>query len=320
LDTVHPPESPFNRFIRESETRATGPGTEDMKNGAAVLLYALKALHAERRLEGRDIAIVLTGDEEAPPADSAAARRSLIDAARGREVVLSFEPGEQGVVVTSRRGFTGWQLSVSGKQAHSGSIFSKETGAGAILEASRILDSFREELLVEPSLTFNVGGLLGGTEASFDFGSGRGTMLGKQNVVPKVALAWGEFRPLTVAQAERTQERMAAIAARNLPLTGAEIRFSPGYAPMEAKAGNMALQREISAISEALGAGPLAPNDPVSRGAGDISFVANAVPAALDGLGGAGGGAHSTDEWVDLRSFRMSTKRAAILLDRLGAP
>lgn len=64
-------------------------------------------------------------------------------------------------------------------------------------------------------------------------------------------------------------------------------------------------------ISEAVGAGPLEPNDPFQGGAGDMSFVAPIVPASLDGLGGYGGGAHSGDEWLSLKTTRQATRLAA---------
>jgi glutamate carboxypeptidase len=244
----------------------------------------------------------------------------MIKAAHAADVVLSFESGEAGVVVTSRRGYTSWQLSTTGKQAHSGSIFTESVGAGAIFEASRILNQFYDQVRGDPKLTFNAGAIAGGTEAKFDPNSNSGTLFGKENVVPKTAIVVGEIRAVSAEQDARTQAKMQAIVAAHLPGTGAGISFRGQFAPMEARPGNLELQKQYSAISVALGAGPLLPNDPVTRGAGDISFVANLVPQALDGLGGAGEGAHSTQEYVDLNSFRIATQRAAILIARLTAP
>jgi len=63
LDTVYEADSPFQRFVREGD-RATGPGTNDMKGGNAVILYALKALQSIGALEGTRIIVAFTGDEE----------------------------------------------------------------------------------------------------------------------------------------------------------------------------------------------------------------------------------------------------------------
>ena len=234
-------------------------------------------------------------------------------------MVLSFESGEPGVIVTSRRGYTSWRLEVGGKQAHSGSIFTPSVGAGAIFETARILNGFYEQVRGDPKLTFNAGTIAGGTEAAFDSNSNSGTLFGKENVVPKTTIVVGEIRAISAAQDARTRSKMESIVAAHLPGTQAQIHFQSDFAAMEEKPGNLALQRQYSDISVALGQGPLRPNDPVTRGAGDISFVANIVPEALDGLGGAGEGAHSTDEWVDLTSFRIATQRAAILIARLTA-
>ena len=59
IDTVLSGE----KFRREGN-RAFGTGTADMKAGAVVLLYALKALEAAGALKDTRIVVMLTGDEE----------------------------------------------------------------------------------------------------------------------------------------------------------------------------------------------------------------------------------------------------------------
>ena len=179
--------------------------------------------------------------------------------------MLSFESGEPGIVVTSRRGYTGWRLTVSGKQAHSGSIFTPAVGAGAVFETSRILNSFYEQVRGDPKLTFNAGTIVGGTEAAFDSTSNSGTVFGKENVVPNKVIVSGEIRTVSAAQEARTREKMLAIVAAHLPQTDAELRFRGQYSPMEEKPGNLLLAKQFSEVSLALGAGALAPNDPVKR-------------------------------------------------------
>jgi len=57
--------------------------------------------------------------------------------------------------------------------------------------------------------------------------------------------------------------------------------------------------------------------DPAKAGAADISFTAEHVDAALDGLGLMGTGGHTVDETADLRTLSSQAKRVAILLYRL---
>jgi len=323
MDTVHPPDGPFQTFERDGD-RATGPGIDDMKNGLVVMLYALRSLAEIGALEGSSITVFMTGEEEMPGSSIKRARAPLIEAGRRSDIALNFESGEEGVAVTSRRGYTGWRLETTGRSSHSSQVFSPDVGAGAIYEMSRILSVFYETLREdEPLLTFNVGALVGGTEVSFDSDETAGEVFGKVNVVPVHAITEGDIRAISPEQVERTVRRMEAVTAENLPHTTADLTVFDGYPPMSPTPQNAELLTLYSAISEAVGAGALEANDPLERGASDISFVAPIVNAALDGLGGYGGGAHTPDEWIDLKTMREATKRAAVLIYRLtreGAP
>ena len=316
MDTVHPLDGAFQTFKRDGD-RATGPGIDDMKNGDVVMLYALKALAHIGGLEDAAIRVFMTGEEEMPGDSIKIARAPLIESAQDVDVALNFESGEPGVAVSSRRGYTGWRLETKGKRSHSSRVFSEEVGAGAIYEIARILTRFYQELRHEPLLTFNPGVLVGGTTVQFDAEATRGEAFGKVNVVAQHANVQGDIRAISTEQVQRTISKMKEIAAQNLPQTSAELVFFDGYPPMSPTAANNELLQLYSDISDAVGAGPLEPNDPLQRGAGDISFVAPIVLASLDGLGGYGGGAHTEDEWIDLETMRQATHRAAILIHRL---
>ena len=167
LDTVFEPDSPFQRFAREGD-RATGPGIGDDKGGLVVIVAALRALHASGALEGMNITIVLTGDEERPGSPLEVARRDLIEAGRSAQFALEFEnlARDEGrdFGTVARRSSTSWTLRTRGQSGHSSGVFSENLGYGAIYEMARILDAFRREL-PEPNLTFNVGVIGGGTPA-----------------------------------------------------------------------------------------------------------------------------------------------------------
>ena len=152
-------------------------------------------------------------------------------------------------------------------------------GDGAAFELARILTAFRSEL-PEPNLTFNVGLLGSGEQATFDANKTRLSASGKDNIVPGIALARGDFRTLSPEQTARVSEKMRAIVSRHLPLTSAEITIEEHYPPMAPTAGNRALLAKLNGINRELGLPELGEIDPLSRGAGDIAFVARDV----DGL------------------------------------
>ena len=86
---------------------------------------------------------------------------------------------------------------------------------------------------------------------------------------------------------------------------------------MEPKSANYELLEKLEKINKALGYGPITPLDPSRRGAADISFVAPYVDAALAGMGPDGYASHSSEEWLDLSSFPITSTRAAIFIYRL---
>ena len=320
IDTVFDLDHPFQTFERDGST-ARGPGVADMKGGDVVLLYALEALHSAGALEDVSISVMYTGDEESVGSPRQVSRQRMVDLAHEADVALSFERGfidEDGEFATiARRGSSGWTLTVTGRQAHSGRIFSELEGAGAVYEAARILHEFYEELHAEEYLTFNVGTILGGTTVSYDHASSSGEAFGKSNVIPNTAIVRGDLRTISQDQLESARARMREIVSRHLPKTSAEIEFRDGYPAMPPKSGNYELLDLYNGVNEALGYARIEPLHPGARGAGDIAFAADYVEAALDGLGVYGGGTHGPDEWVDLESLPVAIKRAAILIYRL---
>jgi glutamate carboxypeptidase len=320
LDTVFEPDSPFQRFERIDETSARGPGTTDMKGGDVVMIYAIKALAEVGALDDLRLTVVMTGDEEKSGRPLSLAREALVAAAESADAAIGFEDGDSNpeTAVISRRGGSGWVLKVTGVPAHSSQVFTEEVGSGAIYEAARILTAFHEELKDEPVLTFNPGAFVGGTDVEFDPGQSRGTAFGKSNVVAEHAVVAGDLRALSLEQYRRVKAKMKAIVADHLPQTQAEITFSDGYPPLAPSDGNKRLLALYDQVSRDLGFGPVTAVDPRKAGAADISFVAGYVPMALDGIGLMGSGGHTVDEITDLSTLPMQTKRAAVLLHRLG--
>ena len=320
LDTVFEADDDFQAFSRDGNI-ATGPGIADMKDGNAVIVYALKALQHIGALDGIPITVAYTGDEEKSGRPLSISRRDLIEAGKWADITLGFEgaitsEGSDWATI-ARRSSSSWMLEVEGKQAHSSSIFSEQTGAGAINEVSRILNAFYNDVRGDYGLTFNAGTIQGGTAVSYDPGQNRGNTFGKTNVVPNTAVVHGGIRALSVEQLTCAKAKMQAIVANHLPKTSASISFADSYPPMAPSAGNRALANELSEVNQALGRGAMKTWDPLRRGAADISFVAPYTDA-LAGMGALGKGGHTPNESLELDSMALAIKRAAILIYRLS--
>lgn len=319
LDTVFEADDPFTGFRREGD-KAIGPGVGDDKGGDVVMLAALRAMQAAGALRDADIEVVLTGDEEDVGSPVSIARADLIAAGKRADVALDFEnlSHQHGRDMGSiaRRSSNTWVLTASGESGHSSGIFSDELGDGAIFELARIIAAFRTEL-PEPNLTFNVGLVGGGQTAAFDAGKTHLTASGKDNIVPPIALARGDFRTLDAEQTRRVAAKMQAIVARHLPRTDATLQIDENYPPMPPTAGSRALLARLNGVNRDLGLPPMGELDPLARGAGDISFVA-ADTDGLVGMGISGGGSHAAGESADLGSIPRQATRAAILMHRLA--
>lgn len=319
LDTVFEADSPVRKWERKGD-RVSGQGVNDMKGGDVIVLQALRALQRAGVLDSTRIAVMFTGDEENAGEPKAVSRGDLVAIAKRSDLALGFEAtfldaAGQATATVGRRSSASFALDVKGKQGHSMGVFGKSAGYGAIYEAARILDGFRQQV-VEPDLTFNPGVILGGTDVSYDAGASRGSAFGKTNVIANTVTVKGDIRYLDDAQRERAHTKMRAIVGASLPGTSATIRFDEAYPPMPATPGNLRLLDLYSRVSADLGLGPIAALPAGQRGAGDANFVAPYVDT-MDGLGATGRDAHSPDEDLELASIERAAIRTAVLLYRL---
>jgi glutamate carboxypeptidase len=316
LDTVFEKDMPFSPFTVLNDSTATGQGLNDMKGGDVMAFASLKALHDLGYLNDRTITVYFNGDEESS-GNEQISRMDFIKRAKLHDLALAYETAQGFSTVTvARRGSSGWKLKTSGRQSHSAGVFRESVGYGAIYEAARILTEFREELAGEQYLTFNPGQIIGGSDISYDNITGKGEALGKTNIVAREALVTGDLRFLGEEQKERTRAKMQEIVDRNLNQTDAEIIFTDGIPSMPPTEGNLRLAKVLNELSLDMGYGEVKPGDPGSRGAGDISYVADFMDG-IDGLGASGSGAHAPGETIKLNEYPNLIKRSTLLIYRL---
>ncbi|HEX5128340.1 MAG TPA: M20/M25/M40 family metallo-hydrolase [Usitatibacter sp.] len=319
LDTVFEAESTVAAWD-PAGVRVRGQGVSDMKGGDVILIEALRAMKAAGVLDGTTISVIFTGDEERVGSPRELARADMVELAKASDLALAFEASarsrEGGHMASyARRSAGGWTLKVTGRPGHSGGVFSRNSGYGAIYEAVRIVDEFRRELQ-EPNLTFNPGTIIGGTDAKYDPDTATGSAFGKNNVIAREAEVRGDLRYLTPEQGERARSRMREIVSRSLPHTQATITFTETYPPQAPTEAGAQLLEAFSKASLDAGLGPIRAMDPAFRGAGDVQFVAPYIPA-VDGLGATGSGAHTDFEDLEIASIERGAIRAAILIYRL---
>ena len=316
LDTVFEPDMPPNPFTMLNDSTATGQGVNDMKGGDVMMIAALKSLHKQGLLDDVSITIYMTGDEENAGHPREISRGDFINRAKQHDIALGYETASNmGIVATARRGASDWQLEVEAKQAHSSGVFGN-AGYGSIYEAARIITEFRDKLSTEQYLTFNPGLFIGGSEVNYDFANQKGDASGKTNIISPKTVVIGDLRFLSEQQKENARYAMRQIVSKNLPGTKATITFRDGIPSMPPTAGNEALVGLVNKVSLDLNYGAVTAGNPGSRGAGDISYVAEYLDC-IDGLGASGKGAHAPGETINLYEYPKLIKRSALLIYRL---
>ncbi len=320
LDTVFEPDNPFQEYSVPNDSILHGPGVVDMKGGDVIIIYALQALKDAGLLDKMTIEVIFTGDEEKSGSPIELSKKAIVEAAKRADIALGFENGDSNfsTAVISRRGSTSWELHVTGNAAHSSQIFSEKVGAGAIYEASRILNQFYERLSSEEFLTFNPGVMLAGTQVEYNSSKDGGSAFGKSNVVAKSAIVRGDLRAVSLDQLHRAKKMMNEVVSEALPETSASLVFSgSGYPPLAPDKGNKQLLIVYDKVSRDLGFGAVTAVAPINAGAADISFTSGYVKMAMDGLGLSGGNDHTINEYGELNKLAPLTKRAAVLIYRL---
>lgn len=321
LDTVFELESPLQEYTMLNDSIMKGPGVADMKGGDVIIILAMQALKDTGVLDDMSIEIVMTGDEEKSGNPIELSKKDLIDAAKRADIALGFENGDNNpkTIVASRRGSADWELKVTGEPAHSSQIFTKDIGAGAIYETSRILNEFYVQLAKEKDLTFNPGYIIGGTTLEPDSDGTGGHAFGKSNVVPQEAGVRGDLRAVSLDQLIKAKATMKKIVSENYPKTSAELIFEEGaYPPLTLTEGNLKLLDYFNSVSQDLGFGSVSAVNPRNAGAADISFTSEYVDMAIDGLGLTGGGGdHTIKESGNLNTVATQAKITAVLMYRL---
>lgn len=276
LDTVFPPGS-FDGPLREDGSVLYGPGVADMKGGLAVMVGALWVLERLGLLAEIPLLLAFNGDEETESVQTGAMLSSLAGRCR---CGLVFEcGGEEGAVVTSRRGVRRYHLAIKGEAGHSG--LASDEKQSALLELAHQI--IRLEAFNKPKLgvSVNVGLARGGTAV---------------NVIPREAEADLEIRFWDEEMGNASADRLMASLASPL-VNGLSYELTRTHArPAMPKTDSISVlykKYKETAQKYAL------PFMEESRlGASDANNLAALGLPVLDGLGPIGQGDHSPREMI----------------------
>jgi glutamate carboxypeptidase len=298
MDTVYPPEHPFQDQAWLDETTLNGPGLADMKGGIAVILHALLVFEAAPDATRLGYDVMINSDEETGSLSSAA----LIDRlAQGKYAALTYEPSAlpDGTLAHARGGSGNYSLAVTGKSAHAGR--NPQDGRNALVAAADL--AVRLKAMGHAALSVN--------PARIDGGSAN-------NVVPDMAVLRFNIRPKTTEAAETFARDLEALVREIETAHEVAVHRHGGVTrppkPVDARAQRLFdLVRDCGA---ALGQ-PIAwqPSGGVCDG---NNIAARGVPV-VDTMGVRGGAIHSPDEFLIVPSLSERAALSALVLARLAS-
>ncbi len=300
IDTVFPPDSPFQTFRREGDT-IYGPGVADMKGGLVVMLYALKALAAADALDEAAFTVLLNSDEEM---GSLSSRRYLEEEALNHDWGLVYESSGIDTMTRQRKGIGQARLVVTGRAAHSGGAH--EQGLSAIKELAYKIVQIENMTNYETGLTVNVGVVNGG-EA--------------RNTISPCAEALIDLRYPQPEQGVAAVELWREIFERvySYPVDSGEIT-TESYINLH-RPPKIPTPESDYLLDKTIAIGRLLGQDIgiVDSGGGtDGSLTQGVGLPTIDSLGIAGSGAHSNREEARASSLAERAALSAVLIRRLA--
>jgi glutamate carboxypeptidase len=297
MDTVYPPEHPFQRGRWLDADRLNAPGAADMKGGIAVMLAALEAFEASAAAVSVGYDVMINSDEETGSLSSAAL---IAELAHGKTAALTYEPSAlpDGTLAHARGGSGNYSVVITGRSAHAGR--NPEDGRNAVVAAAVL--ALELKVLETADLAIN--------PAKIDGGSAN-------NVVPDHAVLRFNIRPKSTAAAEQFSLQFGDLL-RNLEAdqevaTRVHGGVSRPPKPVDAGAQRLfELVRDAGAnLGQSIGWRP-------SGGVCDGNNIAACGVPVVDTMGVRGGAIHSPDEYLIVSSLAERAALSALVLHRLS--
>jgi glutamate carboxypeptidase len=297
IDTVFERGTAQRRPYRTDDAHAYGPGVADEKGGVVEGIYALHLLHDLGFQDFKKIVFLIeTSEERGSTGTRALIAKLLTDV----DVELNLEPGDEPDTITVwRKGSATFHIDVKGRAAHAG--VAPQDGRNAATELiHQVLgaDVFPKS---GPGLTANLTMMSAGS---------------RSNIIPEDASAQINVRVRDKADLDRVEQTLRKNAQTTIvPDTKVTISREASFPPLpnNPATDELAVRAKMiySGIGRTLQTGG-------NGGASESALAADAGVAALDGLGPAGGGYHSDQEYAKLDTVTPRLYLLTKLLIDLG--
>jgi glutamate carboxypeptidase len=296
MDTVFPEGTVAARPMTFDEKRAYGPGVSDMKSGLLNVVHALRNMDKET-LNKLSICICMNPDEEIGSLHSEAWLKSV--AVNAKNVLVAEAARADGSLVKARKGMARYRLTFAGKAAHAGN--EPQNGRSAITEMANWVLAINNLTNFESGTTLNVGIVKGGAGA---------------NIVPDSAEAVVDVRFWDNDEYAEADAKIRALTetpfVEGVTITVEREAHKPSMVPTEKTEALMALVEEsgkelgIDIKWQEVGGGS------------DANLTAVLGIPTLDGLGPAGAGFHSADEYLELDTIEPRIKLLMKVLTKIA--
>ncbi len=298
MDTVFPPDHPFQAVTRVDQDIVNGPGTADMKGGLCVMLHALSAFEAMPEALGIGYDVMINSDEETGSLSSAGL---IADLAQGKYAALTYEPSAlpDGTLAHARGGTGNYTVTVRGRSAHAGR--NPHEGRNAVVAAADLV--LRLTGLAADDITVNPARIEGGSA---------------NNVVPELAVVRFNIRPRTTGAMARFDGQLAQVCAAIASEHEVSVHRHGGVTrppkPVDARAQQLFdLVRDCGAeLGQRIGWQP-------SGGVCDGNNIAACGVPVVDTMGVRGGAIHSSEEYMIIQSLSERAALSALVLARLAS-
>lgn len=297
LDTAFPEGAAKANPFTVNGNIATGPGVIDMKACLVGCLYAFKALYALGVKGVPEVAVLMSGDEEA---GSHAVQERIVEEGRKADWCIVTEGArENGAIVIERKGNSYFHVHASGRAVHAG--IEPEKGRNAIEELALKIVKLRKLNDFDKGTTVTIGTIKGGEN---------------RIVVAESAEMDIDLRYRTKEDGETLIRQVKDILEQaEIDGVRTEYTFTRNRPPLVQVEGSRRLQKLVEEAGHELGIPYLTA---VTGGVSDGNFVADIGTPTIDGLGPVGGMMCSPEEYLCLDTMTERIARMAAVIGRLN--